>query len=85
MTCMRHRLIMERSEDREMDCTRGSHEFRSCPQALPGGVLATQTAVERRAAVAYLQAARLTDDAVERERLRRRGADLLWRGPRSKN
>jgi hypothetical protein len=32
---------------------------------------------ERRQAAAYLRAARLTDDATEREELRRKAADLL--------
>jgi hypothetical protein len=69
-----------------MDCANSSHGIGICPQWLSReGAPAelAQTVSERRAAVAYLEAARLTDDAVERERLRRRGADLVWPGRRS--
>ena len=68
-----------------MDCARSSHEVDTCSQWLPHDGLVAELAQrvgERRAAVAYLEAARLTDDAVERERLRRLGAELVWPGRR---
>jgi hypothetical protein len=68
-----------------MDCAQSSHGVHNCAGWLPHPGLAAElvrTVSERQAAVAYLAAARLTDDADERERLRRRGADLLWPGRR---
>jgi hypothetical protein len=69
-----------------MDCAHSSHGVHTCPQWTPNEGLpaaVARTISERQAAVAYLEAARLTDDAVERERLRRLGADLVWPGGRS--
>jgi hypothetical protein len=68
-----------------MDCARSSYGVDACSQwlrheGLPAEL--AQVVSERQAAVAYLEAARLTDDAVERERLRRRGAELVWPGRR---
>jgi hypothetical protein len=68
-----------------MDCARSSHGVDTCSQWLQyEGLLVelAQRVSERQAAVAYLEAARLTDDAVERERLRRLGAELVWPGRR---
>jgi hypothetical protein len=68
-----------------MDCARSSHGVDTCSQWLRYEGLRAELAQrvsERQAAVAYLEAARLTDDAVERERLRRLGAELVWPGRR---
>ena len=81
---MRRRLSV--GEGTDMDCANSSHGVRTCAQWLTregSPAELAQTVSERQAAVAYLEAARLTDDPVERERLRRRGADLVWPGPRS--
>ncbi len=67
-----------------MDCTQTCHEAHARGQSLPDEGRETELAQQvsdRQAAVAYLEAARLTADVVARERLRRRGAELLWRHP----
>jgi hypothetical protein len=55
-------------------------------ESLPDEELPTESAAaasKRQAAAAYLRAARLTDDATERESLRRQAAELLSRRART--
>jgi hypothetical protein len=54
----------------------GRHSPTDCES--PGDA---RTVGKRQAAAAYLDAARLTDDAAEREVLRRKAVTLLARGP----
>lgn len=65
-----------------MDCTPTCHEVPALAPSLPDDVLQAERAQQikdRQAAAGYLEAARQTADEVVRERLRRRGAELLSR------
>lgn len=67
-----------------MNCTQTCHEADTgsesrADEQLQGGL--AQRVSDRQAAVMYLQAAGLTDDAVARDLLRRRGVELLLRRP----
>jgi hypothetical protein len=67
-----------------MNCTPLRHEAETCRGTPLGEKLQAEFAQrvsDRQAAVAYLHAAELTDDAVAREMLRRRSVQLLLRHP----
>ncbi len=63
-----------------MNCVRAHDEVEASDALLPDETLRAEAAEEvrnRRAAAEYLRAAAMTDDAVARELLRWRGAQLL--------
>ncbi len=69
-----------------MNCTQLRYEANTGEKSLLDEQVQAELAQQvsnRQAAVAYLQAARLTDDAVARDLLRRRGVELLLRRPGS--
>ena len=73
-----------------MSCTQTYYEANTGASSLPDEKLQGELAQhvsDRQAAVAYLQAAGLTDDPVARDLFRRRGVELLLRhngAPRSR-
>lgn len=60
-----------------MNCTHTSHETNTAWEPLPDEKLQAEQVRNRQAAVLYLQAAAMADDAVVRDRLRLQGAQLL--------